>query len=111
MTRPRTVALSVTNTERNPVGQSGRNEESMSEALPLALRKPRLSRTEAVQYLKLAHGVPVAVATLAKLAVIGGGPAFHKPGRAVVYPRDELDRWAAEKLGKLRRSTSDRGAA
>lgn len=76
--------------------------------LPPALRKPRLRRWEASEYLELVHGLTVATATLAKLASVGGGPRFQKgTGRTPFYPKDELDAWAAERLGKLVRSTSD----
>ncbi len=74
--------------------------------LPPRFRKPRLRRWEAVQYLELVHGIPVAVATLAKWASIGGGPAFQSVNRTPLYPTTELDRWAAEKLGGLKRGTS-----
>lgn len=77
--------------------------------LPPALRKPRLRRWEAAEYLELVHGVTVAPATLAKLASIGGGPSFQKNGRTPVYPKTELDGWALKRLGKLVRSTSDAG--
>ncbi len=36
------------------------------------------------------RAMPVAVATLAKYAVLGGGPAFRKFGRRVLYPLDRL---------------------
>jgi hypothetical protein len=75
--------------------------------LPPALRKPRLRRWEASQYLMIAHGLTIAPATLAKWASVGGGPAFHKCNRSPLYPRDSLDQWAAERLGKLVRSTSE----
>jgi hypothetical protein len=75
--------------------------------LPAALSKPRLRRWEASDYLAAEHGIPCAPATLAKLACIGGGPAFYKAGRTPLYPRDELDRWAGERLGRLVRSTSE----
>lgn len=78
--------------------------------LPPALRKPRLRRWEASEYLELVHGITIAPATLAKYASLGGGPAFNKGlGRTPLYPKDELDRWATERLGKLMRSTSDTG--
>lgn len=75
--------------------------------LPSALHKPRLRRWEAVDYLRLVHGIEVAPATLAKWASVGGGPAFNRAGRTPLYPVSELDRWAIERLGTLRRSTSD----
>lgn len=67
--------------------------------LPPALRKPRLRRWEAAEYLKLVHGVEVAPATLAKYASVGGGPGYQKSLRTPLYPREELDRWAAKRLG------------
>lgn len=79
--------------------------------LPPHLRKPRLRRWEAAEYLKLAHGIEVAPTTLAKYVTIGGGPAFNKSLRTPLYPTDELDRWAVERLGTLRKSTSDEGGA
>lgn len=75
----------------------------MPEIVPIRLR-----RTEAAAYLQTRHGLTCAPATLAKLACHGGGPKFRKPGaRTVLYDRDELDRWAAEKLGRPLASTSD----
>jgi len=74
--------------------------------LPSALRKPRLRRWEAADYLRIVHGIEIAAATLAKWASIGGGPAYQKVNRTPLYPRDELDAWAAEKLGEPIRNTS-----
>ena len=68
----------------------------------------RIRRNEAAAYLQARHGLTCAPATLAKYAVIGGGPRFYKPGaRTVLYDVAELDRWASEKLGRPRASTSD----
>lgn len=75
--------------------------------LPSALRKPRLRRWEAVDYLRLVHGIEIAAATLAKWASVGGGPSFSKVNRTPLYATGELDRWAAEKLGQPMRSTSE----
>jgi len=77
------------------------------ETLPSHLRKPRLRRWEASEYLVKVHGIHLSASTLAKYASIGGGPAFQKSIRTPLYPTAELDRWAAERLGGLRRSTSD----
>lgn len=87
------------------------SEGTPSACLPIHLRKPRLRRWEAAEYLERQHGLTVAIATLAKLASIGGGPSFHKAMRTPLYPTEELDRWATERLGGLRRSTSDDGRA
>jgi len=45
-------------------------------------------------------------ATLETLRIRGGGPTFSKLGRRVVYQREDLDAWLAE---RKRRSTSDPG--
>lgn len=44
--------------------------------------------------------------TLEKLRVTGGGPAYRKLGRRVVYAPDDLRRWADQ---ATRTSTSDPG--
>jgi hypothetical protein len=44
---------------------------------------------------------------LAKLRCYGGGPVFSKIGKAVLYYRDELDKWIA---ARARTSTSDDGS-
>lgn len=67
-----------------------------------------LSRKQASAHLA-ERGLPVAAATLAKLAVVGGGPEFHKFGRFPRYTPEALDAWAATKLSGPRRSTSDMG--
>ena len=74
--------------------------------LPSHLRKPRLRRWEAAEYLALVHGIEIAAATLAKYASVGGGPGFQRSIRTPLYPRDELDRWAAERLGNVIRNTA-----
>jgi len=69
----------------------------------------RLSRREASEYLFEVHGVQLSQATLAKLAVTGGGPAFQKDGRYPRYTPPILDAYATARLGPLRASTSDTG--
>ncbi|MGI4769972.1 MAG: hypothetical protein ACRYGP_33520 [Janthinobacterium lividum] len=73
------------------------------------LDKPRLRRGEASSYLEQKHGVTVAVATLAKYATVGGGPAFNLFGRFPFYEPAALDTWVAQKLGRAQVSTSDAG--
>jgi hypothetical protein len=68
--------------------------------------KQYLSRKEASEYLK-ACGLPVAVATLAKYATVGGGPEFCSFGRFPRYSIDGLHAWIGVKLSKPRRSTSE----
>lgn len=76
--------------------------------MPLPPR-PRLRRKEAAQYLGEQHGVPIAVATLAKMATVGGGPQITYFGRIPLYDRQDLDAWAAEKLCRSVASTAERG--
>jgi hypothetical protein len=66
-----------------------------------------LRRKEAARYLAETRGLTVAPQTLAKLAVIGGGPSFRKFGRFPMYSIADLDSWADSRLGSLQRSTSD----
>lgn len=73
------------------------------------LDKPRLRRSEASTYLEQRHGLTVAVATLAKFATVGGGPAFNKFGRFPLYEPAQLDAWATKRLGPARTSTSEAG--
>lgn len=92
---------------------NGRSSEQAGPApaelcLPLHLRKPRLRRWEASEYLKLVHGVEIAPATLAKWASIGGGPSFQRVNRTPLYGTPDLDGWVAAKLSPPLRSTSDR---
>jgi hypothetical protein len=49
-----------------------------------------LTRSKAAEFLRAELGYPVAVSTLAKLAVSGGGPPFESFGRRVLYRRQEL---------------------
>lgn len=79
--------------------------------LPRHLNKPRLRRKAASEYLDLVYGINAAPATLAKWATVGGGPGFQKCGRIPLYPREELDRWAGNRLGSVVFSTSDGAAA
>lgn len=65
-----------------------------------------LRRKQAGEYLKNTYGFGTP-AVLLKLAVVGGGPEFHRAGRACIYERAALDRWAESKIGPALRSTSD----
>ena len=73
--------------------------------------RPRLRRTEVPAYLMDKHGIPVALATLNKLASIGGGPAMRYAGRIPLYDVEDLDAWAAARLSKPVGSTAERTAA
>jgi hypothetical protein len=67
-----------------------------------------LRRKAASKYLHDVHGVERAPSTLAKYAVIGGGPVFQCIGRDPVYTPANLDAWVASKLSGPMRSTSDK---
>ncbi|GAB4140295.1 MAG: hypothetical protein Tsb0016_07380 [Sphingomonadales bacterium] len=56
-----------------------------------------LSRAEAAEYLT-ERGAQVRRTTLQKYACVGGGPAYRKFGRRVVYTQADLDQWIAARL-------------
>lgn len=66
-----------------------------------------LRRKAASAYLQKTHGLDRAPSTLAKLAVIGGGPLFRRINRVPLYSTGDLDSWVASKLSRPMRSTSD----
>ena len=66
-----------------------------------------LRRKDASEYLLAIWGLKRSPNYLAKLAVTGGGPAFHKGGRDPLYAPDDLDGWAAKIIGPRLSSTSD----
>lgn len=63
-------------------------------------------RHSAARYIQN-RGFPCAASTLRKLACIGGGPAFRKFGRRVVYSTADLDSWIDGRLSKPLSSTSE----
>lgn len=66
-----------------------------------------LRRVEAAAYIRDTYGMPCSPRWLAKLAVVGGGPSFHKAGPTPLYPQDDLDAWAIERLGGAHATTGD----
>jgi len=66
-----------------------------------------LRRKAASDYLHETHGLEWAPSTLAKLAVIGGGPIFQRIGRVPLYAPEDLDAWVASKLSAPMHSTSE----
>ena len=66
-----------------------------------------LCRAEASTYLFEFHGVRRTVGTLAKLAVMGGGPPFRVAGRTPLYTTDDIDTWVVSILSPLVRNTSE----
>ena len=65
---------------------------------------PNLRRAEAARYLREAHGLPCAPATLAKYACLGSGPRFRKAGTVPLYAIADLDAWARQRLGERRQA-------
>lgn len=65
-----------------------------------------LRRKNAAEYLKEKYGFG-SERTLAKLACLGGGPAFRKAGSIVLYEQEKLDEWALAHIGPSQLSTSD----
>jgi hypothetical protein len=89
-----------------PVG--GASEVQIREVeAPVLAASTLLSRKDSAGYLT-SIGYPIAYATLAKLAVHGGGPEFDKWGRHVLYERKKLIEWAASRA-RHKLSTSDAG--
>jgi hypothetical protein len=68
----------------------------------------RYRRAEASEYIRSVWGLSYSVNTLAKLATIGGGPAFEHFGRWPVYTSQSLDDWVRGRLSRPKNSTSDR---
>ena len=66
-----------------------------------------LRRKEASAYLRKKYGLDRAPSTLAKLAVIGGGPVFRRINRIPLYSISDLDDWVISNLSGPMRSTSD----
>jgi hypothetical protein len=71
-------------------------------ALPTRL----LTRRAAANFLT-ERGYPIAPQTLAKYAVVGGGPPFRKFGNRPLYAEADLIAWAEGRLSPRRTSTSD----
>ena len=70
-------------------------------------RQVFLRRKEASAYLRQKFGLERAPSTLAKLAVIGGGPPFRLLNRVPVYDPADLDGWVNSMLSARMRSTSE----
>jgi hypothetical protein len=66
-----------------------------------------LRRSAASKYLDDEWGIQRSPKTLAKLAVVGGGPKFRKAGRVPLYDPPNLDEWARKMLSGLVSSTSE----
>jgi hypothetical protein len=67
-----------------------------------------LRRRQASIYLRETYGLERAPSTLAKDAVIGGGPVFRRMNGVPFYSTSDLDEWVASKLTEPMRSTRDK---
>jgi hypothetical protein len=65
------------------------------------------NRKQASLYLMETWGLKRSPNYLAKLAVVGGGPAFRKANRDALYADEDLDAYASGMIGPLVRSTSE----
>jgi hypothetical protein len=72
--------------------------------------KRDMTRIEAAIYIT-DHWFPCSPKTLAKLAVVGGGPEFRKAGRVPLYSIAACDRYGRSKIGPLVRSTAELAVA
>jgi hypothetical protein len=70
-------------------------------------RRTPLRRKAAAKYVEDEHGQPCSHKTLAKLAVVGGGPLYRKAGKFPLYEPDDLDEWALARLSPKVRSSSE----
>jgi len=66
-----------------------------------------LRRVEAAAYVQDYWGYPLSAKTLAKYAVVGGGPKFRKASRFPLYEAAWLDEWVRSKLSLPVSSTSE----
>lgn len=83
-------------------GQVGTNMTDISLPASRLLR-----RSEAAKYVQNRWGYPLSPKTLAKLAVVGGGPKFRKASRFPLYGAAWLDEWVRSKLSLPVSSTSE----
>lgn len=67
----------------------------------------RVRRKVASKYLFDEWGISRTPSTLAKLAVIGGGPSFEKDGRFPLYTEKALDDFARKTLSPVVQSTAE----
>jgi hypothetical protein len=68
-----------------------------------------LRRYEAAEHIQQKWSYPCSPRTLAKYAVVGGGPPFRKAGRYPLYHPDDLDGWIDAKLSDRVTSTAALG--
>lgn len=82
------------------------NATSSRDPLSRETWPPNLRRSDASRYLRELYGLNLAPATLAKMfSQRSDGPPAYVAGRIPLYPRQALDAWAAQRLGRLRTSS------
>jgi hypothetical protein len=90
----------MTNSVMRADGVAAARDHSRTRRIPLR-------RKDAAKYVRDVHGQPCSPKTLAKLVVVGGGPAYRKAGKFPLYETDDLDEWALAKLSPKVRSSSE----
>jgi hypothetical protein len=87
------------------VKQQGHEQERVSDNSDYGV--PKLVRRQDVpDYLRKNFGLLYKATTLAKFAMTGTGPPFHRAGRDAYYDRKGLNSWARSKLSAPTRSSS-----
>ena len=66
-----------------------------------------LTRKGASQRLRADHGLAYTAATLANMATDGEGPVYRLVAGRAVYLPDDVDSWAATRIGKPVRRAAD----
>lgn len=73
------------------------------------LDKEYLNTYEAEYYINNVKGLQTTANTLRTLVTRGGGPKFHKWGRAVRYTKQTIDDWVASRMSELKDNSLDKG--
>lgn len=73
------------------------------------LDKEYLNTYEAEYYINNVKGLQTTANTLRTLVTRGGGPKFHKWGRAVRYTKQTIDDWVASRMSELKNNSLDKG--
>lgn len=73
------------------------------------LDKEYLNTYEAEYYINNVKGLQTTANTLRTLVTRGGGPKFHKWGRAVRYTKQTIDDWVAGRMSELKNNSLDKG--
>ncbi|GJD46809.1 hypothetical protein AFCDBAGC_4693 [Methylobacterium cerastii] len=66
-----------------------------------------MRRVEAASFIRETFGVSCCASTLAKLAVVGGGPEYQKFGRFPLYTPSACRAWVQGRLSRRVTSTSE----